>query len=377
MKYKSLLIPAASVLVLSTSCSKSDRHSESQQEMTVTVALPELDSLVLHKSYPAYISAINETEIVARVNGYIVAKEFTDGDFVKAGQPLFIIESTSYQDAVNQAEAALQSALAQNEYATKQYDAMKKALESDAVSKMDVNQAESNLRESEAAIKTAKARLQSARTMLSYCTTRAPYDCYVAKPAVDVNDYVAGEASPVPLVKVYDNSRMHVNFSIDNDAFLALKETVAGRDVDLDHIPITFKDSIMPTYYGKLDYEAPSVDKSTGTVTLRILVQNPKNELKSGMYADVALPYAVEPHAIVVRDASLGTDQLGKYLYTVNDSDMVVYTPVKAGELYRDTLRVISSGLRPTDRYVTEALLKVRDGMKVNPVQKAHTQAPK
>lgn len=377
MKYQSLLIPAASVLVLSTSCSQSDRHSESQQEMTVTVALPELDSLVLHKSYPAYISAINETEIVARVNGYIVAKEFTDGDFVKAGQPLFIIESTSYQDAVNQAEAALQSALAQNEYASKQYDAMKKALESDAVSKMDVNQAESNLRESEAAIKTAKARLQSARTMLSYCTTRAPYDCYVAKPAVDVNDYVAGEASPVPLVKVYDNSRMHVNFSIDNDAFLALKETVAGRDVDLDHIPITFKDSIMPTYYGKLDYEAPSVDKSTGTVTLRILVQNPKNELKSGMYADVALPYAVEPHAIVVRDASLGTDQLGKYLYTVNDSDMVVYTPVKAGELYQDTLRVISSGLRPTDRYVTEALLKVRDGMKVNPVQRVHTQAPR
>ena len=377
MKYISLIIPAISVMVLSTSCAKNDRHSEDQQKITVTVALPEIDSLVLHKSYPAYITAINETEIVARVNGYIVAKEFTDGDFVKAGQPLFIIESTSYQDAVNQAEASLQSTIAQNEYATKQYDAMKKALESDAVSKMDVNQAESNLRESEAAIKTAKARLQSARTMLSYCTTRAPYDCYVAKPTVDVNDYVAGEASPVTLVKVYDNSRMHVNFSIDNDAFIALKETVAGRKVDLDHIPITFKDSIMPTFYGKLDYEAPSVDKSTGTVTLRILVQNPKNELKSGMYADVALPYAVEPHAIVVRDASLGTDQLGKYLYTVNDSNMVVYTPVKAGELYRDTLRVISSGLRPTDRYVTEALLKVRDGMKVNPVQSAHTHARK
>ena len=187
MKYISLIIPAISVMVLSTSCAKNDRHSEDQQKITVTVALPEIDSLVLHKSYPAYITAINETEIVARVNGYIVAKEFTDGDFVKAGQPLFIIESTSYQDAVNQAEASLQSTIAQNEYATKQYDAMKKALESDAVSKMDVNQAESNLRESEAAIKTAKARLQSARTMLSYCTTRAPYDCYVAKPTVDVS----------------------------------------------------------------------------------------------------------------------------------------------------------------------------------------------
>ena len=63
------------------------KPSEEQQKITVTVALPEIDSLVLHKSYPAYITAINETEIVARVNGYIVAKEFTDGDFVEAGHP--------------------------------------------------------------------------------------------------------------------------------------------------------------------------------------------------------------------------------------------------------------------------------------------------
>lgn len=159
-----------------------------------------------------------------------------------------------------------------------------------------------------------------------------------------------------------------VHFSIENDAFLALKQTKAGQSVDLNHIPVSFNDSITPVYYGKINYEAPDVDKSTGTVTLRIVIDNPKNELKSGMFASVNLPYAVDPKAIVIKDASIGTDQLGKYVYVVNDSDKVVYTPIQTGELYHDTLRIVSSGLKPTDRYVTQALMKVRDGMTVKPV---------
>lgn len=86
------------------------------------------------------------------------------------------------------------------------------------------------------------------------------------------------------------------------------------------------------------------------------------------MFVSVALPYAVEPHAVLVRDASIGTDQLGKYLYVVNDSDKVVYTPVTVGELYHDTLRIISKGITPRSRYVTKALLNVRNGEKIKPV---------
>jgi multidrug efflux pump subunit AcrA (membrane-fusion protein) len=76
------------------------------------------------------------------------------------------------------------------------------------------------------------------------------------------------------------------------------------------------------------------------------------------------------PKAIVIRDASISTDQLGRYVYLVNDSNQVVYTPIEVGPLYRDTLRIVTKGLSPTDRYVTTALLKVRDGMPVVPVLK-------
>lgn len=347
---------------------KSKRSDTSSAE-SVDVAMPQVDSVVLHKQYPAYVSAEAESDIVARVNGYIRQKFFKDGDWLPAGAPLFAIESTAYADQVSKAEAALKTAEASYDYASKQYEAMKKALESDAVSKMEVIQAESNMEQAKASIATARASLQTARMMLGYCTVRTPFAGHVASPNIDVGDYVSGEASPVVITRIYDDSIIKVNFSIDDDEYLSLTSTAAGRKVDLDKVPVTFGDSTLTKYVGKLEYRAPDVNKSTGTVSLRVAIPNPKGELKSGMYATVWLPTGVNPKAVLVRDASIGTDQLGKYLYVVNDSDKVVYTPVEVGELYQDSLRIISSGLKPTDRYVSRALLKVRDGMTVRPVE--------
>ena len=140
--------------------------------MEVTVAMPEVDSLTLRKTYPGYTEATQEADVVARVNGHITRKYFDDGQYVAAGAPLFEIESTTYRDQVARAEAQLQTAIATRDYATREYQAMKKALESDAVSKMSVIQAESAANEAEAAVKNAHAALQTARTTLGYCTIR-------------------------------------------------------------------------------------------------------------------------------------------------------------------------------------------------------------
>ncbi len=102
---------------------------------------------------------------------------------------------------------------------------------------------------------------------------------------------------------------------------------------------------------------------------LKAELDNSYGELKDGMYANITLPYAIVPDAILVKDASISTDQAGKYVYVVNDSNKVVYTPIKTGELVRDSMRIVTSGLTPQSRYVTQALLKVRDGMEVKPIQ--------
>ena len=110
------------------------------------------------------------------------------------------------------------------------------------------------------------------------------------------------------------------------------------------------------------------VDLSTGTVTLQAKVDNGFGELKSGMYCVVSLPYKKETKAILIYDAAIGTDQLGKFIYTINDSNRVEYTPIEIGGLVNDTLRIVSKGVSPHTKYVIQAMQKVREGMMVKPI---------
>ncbi len=356
-------------LLLPTGCRKQSYRDADNQPESVAVAYPEVDSVMLSQTYPATLHSVTSANVVARVNGTIQKQLFSSGSYVKAGQPLYIIESTTYRDAVIQAEAALSTAQAEYDYALHQCDAMREALSADAVSKMSVIQAESNLRESLAAIQTAKAKLSDAKTQLSHCTVTAPISGKISKSLLDPGAYVSGADAPVTLATIYDDSQLHANFSIPTDRFMAISKARANNSISYDKIPVTLSDSLVGKFYGPLTYVAPDISSTTGTVELHVLLDNTDGLLRDGMYASVLLPYAVDSAAIVIRDASISTDQLGKFVYLVNDSDQVVYTPIEVGPLYKDTLRIVTKGLHPTDRYVTTALLKVRDGMKVKPVK--------
>ncbi len=365
LKYLSPLALSVAILALTGCSDKKDSFSGAPAK--ISVAYPEVDSIVLHKEYPGYLTSANTVTVVARVSGTLERKFYEDGAIVKAGQPLFAIESTVYRQKVAAAKAHLETAKAQNDYASKNYEAMKKALESDAVSKMDVIQAESSLRESEAAIYTAQAALTTAELMLNYCIVKAPITGQVQAAVPNVGDYIAGEDSPVTLTTIYDNSRVSVNFGVEDSGYIAYLRSENKGKLNFDSIPVEFPGMVVGHYIGNLSYSAPAVNRSTGTVAVRLDIDNPKGELRSGMYTKIKMPVAIDPKAILVKDASIGTDQLGKYVYIVNDSNRVVYTPVKIGELYNDSLRVITSGLKANDRYVTKALMKVRDGQKVEP----------
>lgn len=371
-KYVKLIGAMGLAVILLNSCGKSTGKKVSgeaaAEPMRVDVALPEVDSVVLHKTFPGYLSANTKLDIVARVNGYLVGKYFVDGEIVKQGQKLFSIEDSQYRDALQQAEAQLQSAIATNEYATKHYHAMKKALESDAVSQMDVIQAESAMNESRASIESAKAAVQTAKTTLGYCTVYAPFEGRIAAPGVTVGDYLAGGGSPVKLTTIYDDKIVKANITIEDGLYLEILDNMKNNNVDYTAIPVMFSDTLPHRYHGKLSYVAPNIDQSTGSLELQVEIANPYEELKAGMYSLVYLPFDTDPAAILVKDASIGTDQQGKYLYTVNSDNKVVYTPIEIGEIVNDTMRIVTRGITPETRYVTKALLKVREGASVNPV---------
>lgn len=348
-----------------------DKDKEAGGARPVNVAVVETDSIILHHSYPGYLKSVNKADVVGEVSGRLLSKNFESGSYVTKGQVLFTIESTKYRDAVEQARAELTTASGQRDYYATQSAAMQKAFEEDAVSKMELLQSQTSLHSYEASIKNARAALENAQTMLDKCTVRAPISGYITMNEISVGNYVNGAGSPVVLATIYDNSVFDATFSIEDDQYRMLLGADKGSGAALyRNMPITFETPLPHSYSADLYYVAPSVNSSTGSLQLVGRVKNQNNELKDGMFVTVSLPYGMNPKAMVVKDAAISTDQLGKYLYVVNDSNKVVYTPVTVGVLYQDSLRVIEKGVKPGQKYVTEALLTVRNGMEVKPVIK-------
>ncbi len=363
-----LILSAGCLMLSATSCKKSTKQTTDNEVPVISVATPVVDSIVLHKTYPGLLGASDNATVVGRVNGTLISKNYTSGAYVNKGQVLFTIESTKYRDAVQQAQASLTTAKSQYEYASKNYEALSEALKSDAVSQIEVIQAKANMEQAAASVKNAEAALSQANLNLSYCTVKAPISGYITSSIPNVGEYISGEGSPVNLCKIYDNTTMTATFTIEDAQYEEMMGQNGGMTQSLyRNVPLRFTQPLPHSYTADLTYESPSINSTTGTLELKGSVKNIDNELKDGMYVTIELPYGVNPKAILIKDASIATDQLGKYVYVVNDSNKVVYTPIKIGELYQDSLRLVNEGLNPGDRYVTEALLTVRNGMTVKP----------
>ena len=368
---RKIIYAGLTAAIVFAACKKEDKNTSAQElpPTPVSVGVVEEDSVMIYKEYPGTLKATDLAQIVTRVDGTLQSINYKAGDIVQKGQLLFVIDETQYRNAVDQAQGQLENAISSTEYYKKQYAAMQKAFESDAVSEMEVLQAKSNREEGEAQIKSYKAALETAKTNLGYCRITAPFRGRMSAATMSTGNYVAGAASPVTLGTLYNDSEFFADFYIEDAAFLHLKGA-DGRGVAgaMNEVPLTFSEPLLHDYHGKLEYMAPDVDRSTGTMMFRLRVSNRYDELRDGMYTTVSLPYRNDPKALLVEDAAIGTDQRGKYLYVVDKEGIVKYTPVTVGALI-GTRRVINEGLKAGDMYVNKALLKVRNGMKVKPIK--------
>ena len=367
-----ILMAAMASTFLMGSCHKKDKESaEEAEEMARPVSVAEAitDSVVLYNTYPGYLTSEYYAEVVGLVNGRLLSMNYQSGQYVKKGQVLFTIDPTIYRDAVSRAEATVKSNESSLAYAKSHYEAVMKALEDEAVSKMEVLQAESNYHQAQASLDDSRAALHTAHVNLGYCTVTAPISGYISSNVLSVGNYITGADSPVKLAEIYDNTNLYANFEVEDVQY----EKMTGSNVLQNNplyknVPLKFQEPLAHEYKADLTYVAPNVDRSTGTLLLQGKIANIDNELKQGMYLTVSLPYGQNPRAILVKDASIGTDQIGKYLYVVNDSNVIVKKRIEVGEIFRDSLRVVNSGINPGDKYITKALLTVRAGEKVKPI---------
>jgi multidrug efflux system membrane fusion protein len=315
--------------------------------------------------------AVNLVDLVARVQGFLQEIDYQDGASVKQGDTLFVIEPLPYQSRLQQAQAALASAQAQFTQTDAELKRQVSLGRSDFSSQSVVDQARATRDTDQANVDNQQSAVTQAAINLGYTRVTAPFDGRVTAHQVSIGSLV-GVTGPTVLATIIQLDPIRVIGSISEQDVLRIKETMPNQSfgpAEIAKVPIEvgLMDEAGYPHHGTLDYAAPAIDITTGTLTIRGVLANSDRALLPGMFVRMRVPLTIQKtSALLVPDLILGADQGGRYLLVVDKDDIVQQRPVRTGAADGD-LRVISSGLAAEDRVVVTGLQKAIPGAKVVP----------
>ncbi len=337
----------------------------------VTVAAPLQQPVTRYLEATGNTASINTTDLVARVQGFIQEIHYKDGDEVKEGAALFTIEPEPYKLKLEQAQAAEAGAQASLKQTEAEYDRQADLASRQVASKAALDNATANRDSARAKLLQAQADTKTAAINLGYTQVKAPFDGIVTARQVSIGQYVGASGTPTVLATIVQTHPIYVNFNISEQDVLRIRENMARRGItrdDLKTIPVEIglqTESGYP-HRGSLDYAAPNVDQSTGTLLVRGIIENADHVLLPGYFVRVRVPAPQQTTALLVPDVALGADQGGRYVLVVNKDNVVEQRKVEVGPL-QDTLRVIEKGLMPDERVVVAGIQRAIPGQKVDP----------
>lgn len=336
----------------------------------VDVAAPVQRPVTRYVEATGNTAPFKNVDLVARVQGFLQSIDYQDGAFVKQGTQLFTIEPETYKLKLDQARAAEAGAQASVRQAEADYKRQAELVQRQAVSQATLDTSTSTRDNAQANLQQAEANTKLAQVNYGYTNVTAPFDGIVSAHMVSVGELV-GVSSPTQLASIVAMDPIYVNFTVNEQDVLRIRAEAARRGLtaaDMKQFPIQVGLQTEAGYphEGKLDYVAPTLTQSTGTLAVRGLVPNDKRVLLPGYFVRVRVPFTQEKDALLVPDTALGSDQGGRYLLVVNGDNVVEQRKVQIGPV-DNGLRVIESGLKPDDRVVIAGLLRVIPGQKIEP----------
>lgn len=370
-----LAVPLAALML--SGCGQDNRYV-APPPPKVTVMAPMQQSVTRYLEATGNTAAVNSTNLVARVSGFLQEINYKDGDYVRKGATLFTIEPEPYRLKLEQAQAAEASAVAslkqlESEY-TRQVDLSARQI----AAKTTLESALANRDAGQAKLKQAQADTRQAEINLDYTRVKAPFDGMVTARLVSLGELV-GASGPTQLATIISTDPIYVNFNISEQEVLRVRAEIRRLGLgweDLKKVPVEVGLQTEEGYphKGTLDYAAPMVSQATGTLALRGIFANPTRVLLPGYFVRVRVPE--QPHDyLLVPDVALGSDQSGRYLLVVNKNDVVEQHKVTIGPKVGD-LRAIDSGLAPDDRVVVAGIIRAIPGQKVDPQIQTAAAAP-
>ncbi len=333
----------------------------------VTVSAPLAREVTEWDDYVGRFAASQSVEVRPRVSGQVTALHFKDGDVVKKGQVLFIIDQRPFLAAEAEARANVASAVSALTLARSDLARANRLSGDDAVSAGEIDQLRSRVQSAEAALAAAQARLRQRSLDVEWTTVRAPVSGRISDRRIDVGNLVVGGEGTSATLLTTINALDPIYFSFDASEALFLKAQRAKQQGQpATGVQVRLQDEAAYKWTGKLDFTDNGLDPRSGTIRGRATIANPGNFLTPGMFGNMRLATGGTTHALLVPDASIQTDQARKTVLVVGKDDSVTAKAVTLGATVSG-LRIIRSGLAPTDRVVIAGMQGAIPGTKVSP----------
>jgi RND family efflux transporter MFP subunit len=336
----------------------------------VDVALPVQRPITRYLEATGNTAPIKSVDLVARVQGFLETIDYKDGDFVKEGTTLFTIEPETYRLKLEQAKAAEVGAGATVKQAEADFKRQTDLVARQAVAQSTLDTSTATRDNAQAAQQQAQVNTKIAEINYGYTNVKAPFDGVVSAHLVSVGELV-GAASPTQLATIVAVDPIWVNFTVSEQDVLRIRAAASRRGLtaaELRQFPIEIglqTETGFP-HQGTLDYVSPTVNQSTGTLSVRGIFPNHDHVLLPGYFVRVRVPNDRAENALLVPDTALGSDQSGRYVLVVNGENVVEQRKVQVGQPDAG-LRVIENGLKPDDHVIVAGLLRAIPGQKVDP----------
>ena len=369
MKQKKWLMLAVFAAFLFSCGNKNNMKLGDNEYPVVTIGSQNAET---QTTYPASIKGIQDVEIRPKVSGFITKLCVQEGQAVKAGQLLFVIDNTTYQAAVHQAQAALNSAKAQLNTSKLTFENSKKLFEKNVIGSYELQTAQNTFENAKAAVAQAQAALASARETLGFCYVKSPANGVIGSLPYKVGALVSA-SSPDALTTVSDVATVEVYFSVNEKDILNMTKNAGGIHAAISDYPavkLQLADGTMYNQLGKVVKVSGVINQATGAVSMIARFPNPDRLLKSGGSGTVIVPKN-SSNAIVIPQSVTTEVQNKVFVYIVDNKNKVKYTEITVDPQNDGKNYIVTGGLHIGDRIVTKGLTSLTDTMTIKPITEA------
>jgi RND family efflux transporter MFP subunit len=352
-------------------CDNKPPASAAQPAPPVTVAHPLQKTITEWDEYTGRFTALETVEVRARVSGFIDSVHFNEGQTIKQGDLLFVIDQRPYQLAVDQAKADVERAQAKLEIASLDVQRATPLIRNQTLTGREFDTRKSVERDAAGQVASAQAALKQAELNLEWTEVRAPIAGRISDKRVDAGNLISGGQTGATLLTVIVSiDPIHFVFDGSEADFLHYLHLAAtgarpsSRDVQ-NPVAVRLADESDYLHHGKMDFVDNAVNPKTGTIRGRAIFDNKDGSLTPGFFGRLRL-FGGQHEALLVPDGAIASDQSRKIVFTVADDGTVGTKLIELGPIV-DGLRVIRSGLAASDRIVVNGLQRARPGQKIKP----------